>query len=131
MNVSTSYPAATQQPDDRTTGVVWSETLAEYGDPVTVVNRSHVAPGARTCWHLHRFGQVLLVESGTAVIQEEGGAPQVVGPGATVVCAAGVRHWHGAAPETTMTQLAITPADEQGSYAAWGRHVTDEEYLTR
>lgn len=131
MNVSTVYPTAKQQPDDRTTGVVWSETLAEYGDPVTVVNRSHFAPGARTCWHRHPFGQVLLVESGTAVVQEEGAAPLVLGAGSTVICGPGVRHWHGAAPGTTMTQLAITPADEQGSSAAWERHVTDEEYLAR
>lgn len=129
MEVRTDYPAASRQPDDRTTGVVWSETLAEYGDPITAISRAHFEPGARTCWHLHRFGQVLVVESGVAVVQEEGGAPQVLGPGATVVCPPGTRHWHGAARGTTMTQLAVTPADEHGEHAVWERHVTDEEYL--
>ncbi len=131
MEVHTDYPAASQQPADRTTGVVWSETIAEYGDPTTLINRAHFAPGARTCWHLHRFGQVLIVESGVAVVQEEGGLPQVLGSGSRVVCAPGIRHWHGAAPDTTMTQLALTPADEHGEYAVWARHVTDEEYLAR
>lgn len=131
MDVRTDYPTAVRQPEDRTRGAVWSETIAEYGDPVTSILRAHFAPGARTCWHVHPRGQVLIVESGTAVVQEEGGAARELGPGSRVVCAPGTRHWHGAAPGTTMTQLAVTPADEHGEYAEWGRQVTDEEYLAR
>lgn len=123
------YPTAVRQPADRATGAVWSETLAEYGNPIIAINRSHFAPGARTCWHLHRFGQVLIIETGVAVIQEEGGPRQQLGPGSTIVCEPGTRHWHGASPGTTMTQLAVTPADEEGEYAVWERQVTDEEYL--
>lgn len=131
MEVYTDYPAASRQPESLTTGVVWSEVLAEYGDPTTVISRSHFGPEARTCWHLHRFGQVLIVESGVAVVQEEGGLPQVLGPGSRVVCAPDTRHWHGSAPGVTMTQLTVTPADEHGEYAVWERHVTDAEYLAR
>lgn len=131
MIVRTDPPTPTQQPDDRVTGVVWSETLVEHGDPVTAVSRSRFVPGARTCWHSHPFGQVLVVESGVAVVQEEGEPPRVLGPGASVVCAPGARHWHGAGPTTPMTQLAITVVDEDGRYASWERHVTDEEYVAR
>ena len=69
------------------------------------------------------------METGVAVVQEEGGPPQVLGPGPRVFCAPGARHWHGAAPTTTITQLAIAVGD--GSYAARERQVTDEEYLPR
>lgn len=122
------YPESTRQPQDVTSGVVWSEVLSETSAPPVIVNRAHFAPGARTCWHSHPSGQVLIVETGVALVQQEGGPVRRIGQGGRVVCEPGVRHWHGAAPFSAMTQFAITGSDSSGSYAVWGDHVTDDEY---
>ena len=116
-----SDPAASRQPAEVTTGVVWSETLAQTTAPALMVNRTHFTPGARTCWHRHPRGQVLVVESGVALVQEEGGPVLRLRAGQSVECGPGVEHWHGAGPDHTFTQLAVTPRDEQGAYAVVGR----------
>lgn len=98
---------------------MWSETLANV-NPSVIVNRSHFAPGARTSWHQHPLGQILIIETGLAFIQEKEGPIQTVRAGGTVACtparlAPGT--WHlalarrSAAPTHTMTQFAVTHAD--------------------
>jgi quercetin dioxygenase-like cupin family protein len=128
VRIITSSPESTQQPASRTTGPVWSELLATIHRPPMLVNRTYFPPRARTCWHIHTNGQLLIVEKGIAFLQEEGGPIQAVGAGGIIVCDPGVRHWHGAAPNHTMTQFAITQADDNGEYAVWGENVTDQEY---
>lgn len=122
------YPESTRQPEDVTVGTVWTETLAQTTTPPMMVNRAHFAPGARACWHEHARVQTLIIENGVALVQEEGGSIEIVRAGQTVVCEPGVRHWHGAAPTHTMTQFAVTFAEDEGDYAIWGEQVTDEEY---
>ena len=122
------YPESTRQSEDVITGTVWTETLAQTKTPPMLINRAHFSPGARTCWHKHVHEQVLVIENGVALVQEHDGPIEIVWAGQTVVCEPGVRHWHGAAPNHTMTQLAVTPADSAGVYAAWGEQVTDDEY---
>lgn len=73
MQTLRDYPAATRQPAEVTTGTVWTEALAQTGSPAVLVNRAHFSPGARTCWHRHERGQTLIIESGLALVQEEGG----------------------------------------------------------
>lgn len=121
-------PAASRQPAEVTTGVVWSETLAQTTAPDLVVNRTHFTPGARTCWHRHPRGQVLVVESGVALVQERGGPVLRLRAGQSVTCDPGVEHWHGASSEHTFVQLAVTPADDDGAYAVWGEQVSQEQY---
>lgn len=122
------YLESVRQPADVVEGTVWTETLAQTTAPPMMVSRAHFAPGARTCWHEHAVVQTLIVESGVALVQEQGSPIEVLGAGQTVVCEPGVRHWHGAAPSHTMTQFAITFANDEGEYATWGQQVTDEEY---
>jgi len=120
------YPAALRQTADVTTGTVWTEALAQTGSPAVLVNRAHFSPGARTCWHRHQRGQTLIIESGVALVQEEGGPILELRPQQILECAPGVNHWHGASGDHAMTQFAITTAD--GQYATWGQLVTDEQY---
>ena len=122
------YPESTRQPEDVTTGTVWTETLAQTTAPPMMINRAHFSPAARTCWHEHARVQTLVIESGVALVQAEGEQIEIVRAGQTVVCEPGTRHWHGATPIHTMTQLAVTVADDEGDYATWGEHVTDDEY---
>jgi len=82
-------------------------------------------PGARTHWHSHPEGQVLYVLEGKAFVKTEDGEHVEAGPGDTVYAPAGELHWHGAAPDSSMTHLSIT----YGGATEWaGREVTDEEY---
>ncbi|MBS1303964.1 cupin domain-containing protein [Loktanella sp. SALINAS62] len=85
------------------------------------------APGARTAWHTHPAGQVLIVTEGAGRIQIEDGPIQPVVAGDIVRFPAGVRHWHGAAPDVAMTHLALQE-DIDGSAVTWLDHVTDAEY---
>ena len=84
-------------------------------------------PGARSAWHTHPAGQRLVVISGVGLTQEWGRPPQQIHAGDVVVCPAGVKHWHGAAPHSAMTHLAVTGV-EQGKSVVWLEPVSDEAY---
>lgn len=84
-------------------------------------------PGARTAWHTHPLGQTLLITSGLGLVQREGGPIEEVRPGDTVWFPAGEKHWHGAAPRTAMTHVAIQEKLD-GSAVHWLEHVTDNQY---
>jgi len=86
------------------------------------------APGARSAWHTHPRGQRLLVTAGTALTQEWGKPVQQIHAGDVVWCPPGVKHWHGAAPHTAMTHLAVTGTTEQGQNVQWLEKVTDAQY---
>lgn len=68
----------------------------------------HFHDGAVTFWHTHPGGQQLFVVSGEARVGTEADGEVRIAPGALVVCPAGERHWHGAAPRHDTTLLAIT-----------------------
>jgi quercetin dioxygenase-like cupin family protein len=84
-------------------------------------------PGARSAWHTHPAGQRLVVMSGVGLTQEWGKAVQVIRPGDVVWCPPGVKHWHGAAPATAMTHLAVT-GTLAGQNVTWLEKVSDEQY---
>ena len=81
-------------------------------------------PGARSAWHTHPAGQRLVVVSGMGRTQEWRQPAQVIRPG-DVWCPPGVKHWHGAAPDTAMTHLAVTGTVD-GRSVTWMEKVTDE-----
>ncbi|WP_312166325.1 cupin domain-containing protein [Phenylobacterium sp.] len=87
-------------------------------------------PGARSAWHTHPAGQRLVVVSGVGLTQEEGKPVQEIRPGDVIVCPPGVKHWHGAAPATAMTHLAVTGVVD-GKSVEWMEKVTDEQYRAR
>ena len=64
-------------------------------------------PGARTAWHTHPLGQTLIVTAGCGRAQREGGATEEIRPGDVVWFPPGEKHWHGGAPTTAMTHIAI------------------------
>lgn len=85
-------------------------------------------PGARTAWHTHPVGQVLIVVSGCGRAQRWGGPIEEIRPGDVVWFPAGEKHWHGAAPATAMTHIAIQERHD-GRTVDWMEHVTDAQYL--
>jgi len=116
-------------PRDWFTGQVWMDEIATPGPPSRVRMLSvHFAPGGRTAWHYHPFGQILHVTEGEGLVQRRGGGREPIRAGDTVQAEAGEWHWHGGGPGTFMTHLAVQEADEDGQTTYWGEHVTDDEY---
>lgn len=85
-------------------------------------------PGARTAWHSHPLGQILVVTEGLGWTQREGEEIIEIRPGDVVWCPPGQRHWHGGAPDTGMTHIAIQEA-LNGSPVTWMEKVSDVVYL--
>jgi quercetin dioxygenase-like cupin family protein len=88
-------------------------------------------PGARSAWHTHPRGQRLFVMSGVGLTQQWGKSVQEIRPGDTVWCPPGVKHWHGAAPKTAMTHMAVTGTQPDGKNVEWMEKVSDEQYNNR
>ncbi len=84
-------------------------------------------PGARTAWHTHPLGQTLVVTAGCGRVQRWGGPIEEIRPGDVVQFAPGEKHWHGAAPATSVTHIAIQEYLD-GVAADWMEHVSDEQY---
>ena len=85
------------------------------------------APGARSAWHTHPAGQRLIVTEGVGRTQQEGGPVEEIRAGDLVWCPPGVKHWHGAAPTSAMTHIALTGIRD-GQGVEWLEKVTDEQY---
>ena len=115
-------------PAEYFTGSVRIDPLVQAPDPARVVAASVTfEPGARTAWHSHPLGQTLIVTAGCGRVQRDGGPVEEIGPGDVVWFPPGEKHWHGAAPSTAMTHIAI---QEQlgGKTADWMEKVSDEQY---
>lgn len=84
--------------------------------------------GARTAWHTHPLGQTLIVTSGLGLAQSEGGAVSYLRPGDVVFFEPGEKHWHGAAPQSDMTHIALQE-ELDGVSVVWLEHVSDAHYM--
>ena len=122
-----SRPSA-KGPTDWFTGAVRIDPLFNPHAPERVQG-AHVTfePGARTAWHTHPLGQTLIVTSGHGRVQRWGGAVEEIRPGDVVWFAPGEKHWHGAAPETAMTHIAVQEVLD-GKAVEWMEQVSDKQY---
>jgi 4-carboxymuconolactone decarboxylase len=84
-------------------------------------------PGARTNWHVHPLGQTLIVTAGAGRVQRWGAPAETIRPGDVVVIPANVKHWHGAAPDSAMTHIAVQEAQD-GKTVTWMEPVTASQY---
>ena len=115
-------------PADYFTGTVWQDPIIEAPAPARVRSSVvHFEPGARTNWHTHPLGQTLYILSGSGRVQVWGGAVREVRAGDVVWFAPQEKHWHGAAPATTMIHIAIQEALD-GKHVDWLEKVTDAQY---
>lgn len=83
-------------------------------------------PGARTNWHLHPNGQIIIAIDGEGYYQEKGSAKKIIKKGEIVKCPPNVPHWHGATEKSQFIQIAIT-GNERGP-VRWMEPVSDEDY---
>jgi quercetin dioxygenase-like cupin family protein len=124
---SGSQPSA-KGPADWFTGTVRIDPLFQPNSPARAAAASVTfEPAARTAWHTHPLGQTLIVTTGCGRAQRDGGPIEEIRPGDIVWFPPGEKHWHGAAPKTAMTHIAIQEALE-GKVVEWMEKVTDEEY---
>jgi 4-carboxymuconolactone decarboxylase len=84
-------------------------------------------PGARTIWHTHPKGQVLIVTEGEGWYQEKGKPAQAIKKGDVVNIPENVEHWHGASAGSKMVHIAITNYKGEEN-VVWLKPVTDEQY---
>ncbi len=113
------------------TGAVRLDPLFQAREPARAVGALVTfEPGARTAWHTHPLGQVLVVTAGCGRAQRWGGPVEEIRPGDVIWFAPGEKHWHGAAPTTAMSHVAIQERLD-GRMVDWMEKVTDEQYLGR
>ena len=84
-------------------------------------------PGARTNWHKHDGGQILLVLGGEGRYAERGKEVRVLHKGDVVRIAPDVEHWHGAAPDSWFVHVSLE-TNMPRNKVTWMEPVTDEEY---
>jgi quercetin dioxygenase-like cupin family protein len=115
-------------PSDWFAGIVRIDPLFPVRDPARAAgNTVTFEPGARTAWHTHPLGQVLIVTAGLGRVQRDGGPIEEIRPGDVVWFEPGEKHWHGASPTVAMTHIAIQEALD-GKAVDWLEHVSDEDY---
>jgi quercetin dioxygenase-like cupin family protein len=116
-------------PVDWFTGTVRIDPLFPAAEPArAAANAVTFEPGARTAWHTHPFGQALIVTAGCGRAQRWDGPVEEIRPGDVIWFAPGEKHWHGAAPTTAMSHIAVQE-HLNGKPVEWLEKVTDEQYL--
>jgi quercetin dioxygenase-like cupin family protein len=127
-NQTTIFPKGNRASNEYYTGTVWVKNLVPATDTFnTLINNLEYEPGARTNWHTHQGGQILLVTNGTGYYQEKGKPIQLLRKGDLVQVLPNVEHWHGASANSQLTHLAVNTNTQQGT-VEWLQSVTDEEY---
>jgi quercetin dioxygenase-like cupin family protein len=122
-----SQPSA-KGPEEYFTGTVRIDSPFQGADSARVGGAIVTfEPGARTAWHTHPLGQRLIVTAGCGRAQRRGGPVEEIRPGDIVWFSPGEKHWHGAAPTTAMTHIAIAEKVD-GKIVDWMEKVTDEQY---
>ncbi len=122
------FPKGDKITNNNFTGTAWLQMLVNNDSTYsTTIGNVTFEPGARTNWHKHPGGQILLVTDGTGFYQEKGKPAQLIRKGDVVKIPPDTEHWHGAGPSNSLTHIAISPNTDKGS-VVWLQPVTDGEY---
>lgn len=109
------------------TGKSWLAPLTGNKDLNVPMFNVTFEPGCRNNWHSHTGGQILIAVGGVGYYQERGKAARRLLPGDVVEIAPDVEHWHGAAPDSWFSHLAIE-CNPQTNKNTWLERVDDEQY---
>lgn len=121
------FPQGEKITTDNFTGTTYLQMLME-ADSLNQTSIGNVTfePGARTKWHAHPAGQILLVTDGVGYYQEKGEAKIILRKGDVIKCPPNVIHWHGASKDQKFVQLAVT--NTKNGSPVWLEAVSDEVY---
>ena len=122
------FPQGEKNTNDNFVGEVWVKSLVEADSlNETAVGNVTFAPGARSKWHSHPSGQIILATEGVGYYQEKGKSKVILNKGDVVKCPPNLPHWHGASADTKFLQVAIT--GRQNGPTVWLEAVPDSVYL--
>lgn len=122
------FPKGEKGASENFTGNAYNIGLVDADSLLTTaVGNVYFEPGARSNWHSHPAGQILIITDGISYHQIERQPIEVIKKGSVVKCPPNVRHWHGASAEVGLQQLYIVPNTEKG-IVNWQEVVTDEVY---
>ena len=122
------FPKGNKITNNNFTGTAWLQMLVNNDSTYnTSIGNVTFEPGARTNWHYHPGGQILLVTDGIGYYQEKGYSIQLLHKGDIIKCPPNIEHWHGASPGCSLTHIAISTNLQKGN-VVWLQPVTDEEY---
>lgn len=126
--INPTFPKGNKVTNNNFSGDVWVNMLTSV-DTASSTSVGHVtfAPKARSNWHLHPSGQILLITDGVGYYQEKGQPVRLIRKGEVINCTANVAHWHGASRDSSMSHIALGPNNGKGS-VIWMQSVTDDEY---
>lgn len=124
---SGSHPSR-QGSEENFTGSVRVDPLFEAKAPARMSGALVTfEPGARTAWHTHPLGQILIVTAGNGWVQQWSGHVQEIREGDVVWIPPDIKHWHGAAAGMSMAHIAIVES-LNGKAVEWREKVNDEQY---
>jgi quercetin dioxygenase-like cupin family protein len=122
------FPKGVKAPSQFFTGTAWVYGLVENDSVFTTLAGNVLfEPSARSNWHSHPAGQILIVTSGVGYHQIKGQPRETIRKGDVVKCPPDKVHWHGASEDSSMSHIYIIPNTENG-IVEWGEAVTDDEY---
>jgi quercetin dioxygenase-like cupin family protein len=122
------FPKGNKITSKNFTGTAWLQMMID-NDSTLHAKMGNVTfePKARTNWHTHPGGQILIITNGVGYYQEKGKAAQLLHKGDFVEIPPNTVHWHGAAPDDEFAHIAISLNTDEGD-VIWLQPVTDEEY---
>lgn len=121
------FPKGDKANPDYFIGTAWVKMLVPKDETGTYsIGNVVFEPGCRNNWHTHPAGQILIVLDGNGWYQEKGQPARSINAGDVVTISSNVKHWHGAAKDSSLTHLAITNSKDGG--VKWLEPVTDQEY---
>lgn len=125
------FPKGNLAPEGNFTGKAWVTGLVE-NDTVyhTIVANVTFEAGARTNWHSHPSGQLMLVTDGVGFHQIEGQPRETIRKGDVAKCPPDTIHWHGATKDSSMTHVVVLPNTERG-IVNWMDAVSSQEYFQK
>ncbi|MFI5204157.1 MAG: cupin domain-containing protein [Flavobacteriales bacterium] len=127
-NPTAIFPRGQKTSPDYFTGTAWLNLLIPKDETGSYsIGDIVFEPGAKTNWHTHPAGQILLITNGKGYYQERGKPARLLTKGDVVVIPSQVEHWHGATKDSSFTHIAISNFTEKGA-VEWLAAVTDEEY---
>jgi 4-carboxymuconolactone decarboxylase len=128
QNITSLFPKGKKQSNEWFTGNAWLQPLlARNNNNDFALGSVTFEPGARTLWHIHPKGQVLIVTEGEGIYQEKEKPAQIIKKGDVINIPEDVEHWHGASDNSKMAHIAITNYKGEQN-VTWLKPVTDEEF---
>lgn len=121
------FPLGSPADGPNFTGHAWLHMLTGPDNPLSAGNVTFAA-GCYNRWHTHPAGQLLLVTAGHGWEQQQGKPARELHAGDVVECPAGVQHWHGAAQDSTLTHVAVTPVPAGQAAVEWLEFPSHSDY---